>query len=179
MSKRFQRPCSPKSSTKEEIWPPKIQVFLRVPSRLFSWQVLGALVPWWLFSIKIVCVRPWLIFYKNFPSPQKPFGKSRKYAEVNQGPINFSEYGTTSTPYYFHTNAIGLVTAATDADGNIVESVDYDLYGMPTFKSPDGTVLSKSSIGNNILFQGREYDEGTNLYYYRARYYDPIMGRFL
>jgi len=87
--------------------------------------------------------------------------------------------GTTSAPYYFHTNAIGSTTAVTDANGDVVESVDYDLYGMPTFKSPDGTVLSKSSIGNNILFQGREYDEESNLYYYRARYYDPIMGRFL
>ncbi|MCX6580463.1 MAG: hypothetical protein NT166_09790 [Candidatus Aminicenantes bacterium] len=94
--------------------------------------------------------------------------------------IRMDKYtGTTSAPYYFHTDAIGSTTAVTDADGNVVESVDYDIYGMPTFKSPDGTVLSKSSIGNNILFQGREYDNETNLYYYRARYYDPIMGRFL
>ncbi|MCU0286527.1 MAG: RHS repeat-associated core domain-containing protein, partial [Acidobacteria bacterium] len=56
---------------------------------------------------------------------------------------------------------------------------EYDIYGMPTFKDAAGNVIPKSSIGNNILFQGREYDEETNLYYYRARYYDPIMGRFL
>jgi RHS repeat-associated protein len=87
--------------------------------------------------------------------------------------------GTTSTPYYFHINEIGSITAITDANGNIIERVYYDLYGMSTFKDASGNVLSKSSIGNNILFQGREYDPELNLYYFSARYYDPIMGRFL
>jgi RHS repeat-associated protein len=42
-----------------------------------------------------------------------------------------------------------------------------------------GNVIPKSTIGNNILFQGREYEPETNFYYFRARHYDPIMGRFL
>ena len=87
--------------------------------------------------------------------------------------------GTTSTPYYLHINDIGSITAITDANGNIIERVYYDIYGMPTFKDASGSVIPKSSIGNNILFQGREYDTELNLYYFRARYYDPIMGRFL
>jgi len=29
------------------------------------------------------------------------------------------------------------------------------------------------------LYTGREYDRGTGLYYYRARYYDPEIGRFI
>jgi RHS repeat-associated protein len=57
--------------------------------------------------------------------------------------------------------------------------VYYDIYGLPTFKDAAGNVIPKSSISNNILFQGREYDPELNLYYFRARYYDPIMGRFL
>jgi RHS repeat-associated protein len=87
--------------------------------------------------------------------------------------------GTTSTPYYLHINDIGSITAVTDANGNIIERVYYDIYGMPTFKDAAGNVIPKSSIGNNNLFQGREYDPELNLYYFRARYYDPIMGRFL
>jgi RHS repeat-associated protein len=87
--------------------------------------------------------------------------------------------GSTSTPYYFHINDIGSITAVTDANGNIIERVYYDIYGKPIFKDASGNVLPKSSIGNNILFQGREYDHELNLYYFRARYYDPIMGRFL
>ena len=33
--------------------------------------------------------------------------------------------------------------------------------------------------GNTRLFTGREYDQETNLYYYRARYYSANLGRFL
>ncbi len=92
--------------------------------------------------------------------------------------------GTTATPYYFHNNGIGSVTAITDQDGNLIERVSYDIYGMPTFTDylndpQNPTVVENSVIGNDILFQGRRYDKETNLYYFRARYYDPIMGRFL
>jgi RHS repeat-associated protein len=87
--------------------------------------------------------------------------------------------GTGSTPYYFHTDGIGSVTAITDENGNPVERVSYDPYGMPTFTNAAGEVVSKSTIGNTLLFHGRRYDAETNLYYFRARYYDPIMGRFL
>jgi RHS repeat-associated protein len=83
------------------------------------------------------------------------------------------------TAYYYHTDASGSVTAITDANGQLVERVTYDIYGMPTFWYTTGNKIPKSSIGNNILFHGREYDTELNLYYFRARYYDPIMGRFL
>ncbi|MFC2155802.1 RHS repeat-associated core domain-containing protein [Acidobacteriota bacterium] len=82
-------------------------------------------------------------------------------------------------PYYFHTDAIGSVTAITDNSGNLIERVSYDTFGMPTFTDPTGETISTSTIDNEYLFQGRRYDKETNLYYYRARYYDPIMGRFL
>ncbi len=36
-----------------------------------------------------------------------------------------------------------------------------------------------STCGNPFLFTGREYDYETGLYYYRARYYNPEIGRFL
>jgi RHS repeat-associated protein len=94
--------------------------------------------------------------------------------------IRMDKYeGGTVTSYYYHTDANGSVTAITDANGQLVERVTYDIYGMPTFWDAAGNKIPKSSIGNNILFHGREYDDELNLYYFRARYYDPIMGRFL
>jgi RHS repeat-associated protein len=83
------------------------------------------------------------------------------------------------TPYYFHTNEIDSVIAITDENGNTVERVSYDTFGMPTFKDAAGEAVSKSTIGSTFLFHGHRYDAETNLYYFRARYYDPIMGRFL
>ncbi len=38
---------------------------------------------------------------------------------------------------------------------------------------------SKSACGNRFLFQGREYDYDTALYYFRARWYEPETGRWL
>ena len=36
-----------------------------------------------------------------------------------------------------------------------------------------------ASHPNRFMFTGREYDKETGLYYYRARYYNPQIGRFL
>ena len=36
-----------------------------------------------------------------------------------------------------------------------------------------------SAIGNPYPFTGRQLDEETGLYFYRARYYDSVKGRFL
>jgi len=42
-----------------------------------------------------------------------------------------------------------------------------------------GTQLTESKIGNRYCWQGREYSWVTRLYYFRARWYDPITGRWL
>jgi RHS repeat-associated protein len=34
-------------------------------------------------------------------------------------------------------------------------------------------------LTNPFRYTGRDFDSETNLYYYRARYYDPAAGRFL
>jgi RHS repeat-associated protein len=47
----------------------------------------------------------------------------------------------------------------------------YDSFGNLT--------ASAGSIVNPLQFTGREFDSETSLYYYRARYYDPTMGRFI
>ena len=84
-----------------------------------------------------------------------------------------------SAVYYYHTNHLGSTMAISDADGAIVERVDYDAYGQPTFYDADGNVLAQSSIGNAILFTGREYDTESGTYYYRARSMHPNVGRFM
>jgi len=35
------------------------------------------------------------------------------------------------------------------------------------------------TLRNPFQYTGREYDSETNLYFYRARYYDPVAGRFV
>jgi RHS repeat-associated protein len=74
-------------------------------------------------------------------------------------------------PYYYHQNALWSVEAITDRTAGVVESNAYDAYGMPTTLT--------SPIGNPYLFTGRQLDAETGIYFYRARYYDPVKGRFL
>jgi RHS repeat-associated protein len=62
----------------------------------------------------------------------------------------------------------GSVIAMTDNAGNITESMSYDEYG-------NGTPLTGEQFG----YTGRRFDPETGLYYYRARYYAPQLGRFL
>ena len=83
------------------------------------------------------------------------------------------------TSYFYHSDALGSITYLTDEQGNIVESYEYSAYGIPTIKDATGKVLAESVIGNPFMFTGREYDSETGLYFYRARYYDPKIGRFI
>jgi len=42
-----------------------------------------------------------------------------------------------------------------------------------------GQPIAQSAIGNRFLWQGKEYSWKTGLYYNRARWYDPVTGRFI
>ncbi len=72
--------------------------------------------------------------------------------------------------YYYHYDGLGSVIALSNTDGEIEEQYSYDVYGKPD---------TTSSIGNPYLFTGRRFDEESNLYYYRARYYSYKLGRYL
>ena len=61
--------------------------------------------------------------------------------------------------------------AITDASGNIVQRYSYEAFGQLTASDP--------TFDNFYTYTGREYDKETGLYYYRARYYDAMEGRFI
>ncbi len=88
--------------------------------------------------------------------------------------------GGAATKYYYVKDHLGSVQAIVDSDGNIVKSYEYDAFGnvLGVFDSTGG-VMKVSSVGNRFLWQGREYSWNTGLYYFRARWYDPLTGRWL
>jgi RHS repeat-associated protein len=88
--------------------------------------------------------------------------------------------------FYYHQNSLWSVEAITNAAANVVERYAYDAYGVPKIMNAAGAPVpsnswgtAHSAIGNPWMFTGRQFDEETGLYYYRARYYDPVMGRFV
>jgi RHS repeat-associated protein len=67
-------------------------------------------------------------------------------------------------------DALGSTLALTNASQAITTSYTYEPYGQ--------TTITGAAIGNPFGYTGREND-GTGLYYYRARYYHPTLGRFV
>ena len=84
-----------------------------------------------------------------------------------------------SNTYYYHYDGLGSVTEVTDLTGAVQESYKYDPYGNPSIFDSLGQPITTSAIGNPYMFTGRRWDDETSIYYYRARMYDPKMGRFL
>lgn len=74
---------------------------------------------------------------------------------------------TTGVSYYL-SDHLGSTAGLTDASGNMVEQVAYDSYGN-----------SAGSAFTRYTYTGRERDPDTGLLYYRARFYDPQLGRFV
>jgi RHS repeat-associated protein len=86
---------------------------------------------------------------------------------------------TSSSTYYYHFDGLGSVVALSNGNKDIVEKYSYDVFGTPTIKDGQGNIISSSAYGNSRMFTGREYDNETGNYYYRNRYYNPTIGRFL
>lgn len=78
-----------------------------------------------------------------------------------------------------HQDVRQSVRLITDAAGAVVETYDYDEYGVQTIKDNAGQPINASRVGNILTFTGREWDAETGLYYFRARHYDPVHGAFL
>ncbi|MCD6476356.1 MAG: hypothetical protein J7K85_08885 [Anaerolineaceae bacterium] len=75
--------------------------------------------------------------------------------------------GTT----YYHADGLGSIVAMTDDQARNVQQYKYDSFGNQHDM--------KNRIKQPYGYTGREHDRETGLYYYRARYYDPEVGRFI
>jgi len=77
---------------------------------------------------------------------------------------------SSGTVRYYHADALGSIIALTDETGTEVTQYSYE---------PFGSVNISGEISDNpFQYTGREND-GTGLYYYRARYYDSKLQRFI
>jgi RHS repeat-associated protein len=80
---------------------------------------------------------------------------------------------TPASEYYFyHYDGVGSTVAITDSSAQIVNAYAYSPYGL---------VGAQETITNPFTYVGRfgVMAESHGLYYMRARYYDPEVGRFI
>lgn len=81
----------------------------------------------------------------------------------------FARNDTTGRTYFL-SDAINSTIALTNSSGAIQNTYSYDHYGNAT--------QSNATLTNPYQYAGRETDTA-GLYYYRARYYSPMMGSFI
>lgn len=85
------------------------------------------------------------------------------------------ETDTAESAHYYHYDRRGNTVALTDDSGNVTDQYSYD-------PDPFGYAIAKQgSTTNPFTFVGRfgVMDEGDDLFYMRARFYDASTGRFL
>jgi RHS repeat-associated protein len=92
---------------------------------------------------------------------------TRRYAYGLQR-ISQTQSGTTS---FYGYDGFGSVRQLTDATGAVTDTYDYDAWG--------NSVNATGSTPNVYRYRGEQYDPDLNLYYLRARYLNPLTGRFV
>jgi RHS repeat-associated protein len=86
--------------------------------------------------------------------------------------------------YFYHKDHLGSTSYVSNVRGDVVQHVEYSAFGETFFEE------RSNSIATPYLYNAKERDEETGLYYYGARYYDakasmwlsvdpPILGSFL
>ena len=72
---------------------------------------------------------------------------------------------------YYHRDEQLSTVFVTDGQGEIRNSYQYDAFGIP--------LETTEQLNNRIRYTGQQYDDVTGQYYLRARYYNPVAGRFM
>jgi RHS repeat-associated protein len=75
--------------------------------------------------------------------------------------------------YYYVSDGLGSIAALTDSNASTVKEYKYSVYGLITNESGDSLVL------NPFTYTSREYEKEFGIYFYRTRYYDPQISKFL
>ena len=86
-------------------------------------------------------------------------------------PVSMTRGGVT---YHYLLDRLGNVLGLTDGAGTLVISYRYDPWGNVI-----ATGGSNTALVNPFRFSGREWDAESGFYFFRARFYDPAVGRFI
>ncbi len=85
-------------------------------------------------------------------------------------PVLVLPAAAASTTLYYHGDHLGSSSVITDADGRPQQRLAYMPYGA--------TQANSGTLDVRHKYTGQEMDAEIGLYFYNARYYDPVLGRF-
>ena len=73
--------------------------------------------------------------------------------------------------HYYHLDEQNSTAYITGSSGEIKNRYEYDAFGV--------LQNSREEFHNRILYTGQQYDQTSGQYYLRARFYNPVIGRFV
>jgi RHS repeat-associated protein len=119
--------------------------------------------------------------------PSQQLASGRAAAAISQVVAEFDGSGSLSAYYvrgdellavtrpsgsrFFHSDGLGTVRLLTDTDQGVTDTYSFTAFGTPLSRA--------GSDVNPYLFAGELFEPTTGLYFLRARWLDPEVGRFL
>ena len=81
-----------------------------------------------------------------------------------------SDSESARTYYHYASDEMGSTTHIVDENGNVKNRYAYDAWGK--------IMAKEEAIPNRFTYYGQQIDPITQQYYLRARFYNPVIGRF-
>lgn len=100
-----------------------------------------------------------------------PFDKSHLLHGFQGEGASAAAAPAPTTTLFYHGDHLGSATVVVDPSGNVVERRTYYPFGQ-----------TRAQLGASTApygFTGKELDVESGLFYYGARYYDPVVARFI
>lgn len=110
-------------------------------------------------------------FCCNDDSPEAARAKMLKTRAVSNNFHNTEEYERMQ--FYYHPDHLGSFSYITNLDGEVVQHIEYVPFGEVFIEERNNT------WNTPYLFNAKEYDEETGMYYYGARCYEPRISLWM
>jgi RHS repeat-associated protein len=118
--------------------------------------------------------KTWIIYDRQMPIGEFADGADAVNAAFLYSPNRLDDFHASwragAGERFFLKDHLGTVLGATDQNGVLLYWTTLDAFGQPLSPGPAGA--------DPIRFAGRPYNEALGLYEMRARFYDPVLGRF-
>jgi len=94
--------------------------------------------------------------------------QSRAVAKSFKDPDNYE-----NLQFFYHSDHLGSSSFITNLDGDVVQHIEYVPFG-------EVFIEERNNVWNTpYLFNAKEFDEETGMYYYGARYYEPRLSLWM
>jgi RHS repeat-associated protein len=118
--------------------------------------------------------KTWFVYDRDMPIAEFADGANTFSAAFCYSPDRLDDFHgawrASTGQQWFLKDQVGTVLGATDASGALLYWSDYDAFGNARGAVAPGT--------DAIRYAGRFWNEALGLYEMRARFYDPLLGRF-